>query len=100
MMREDDEYGYEGAGMMDPAEDDDDEDYYDEYGYETAMPPMGDGMEMYQDGIQMEDDISDEENARKHKSGNQRRRRRGRRTAHRYPHKTHQRRVTEHSLGD
>ena len=35
-----------------------------------------------------------------HRHGGNRRRRHGRRAVHRYPHKTHQRRVTEHSLGD
>ena len=47
----------------------------------------------------MEDDIDG--NMRHYpRSTHRRRRRHGRRTAHRYPHKTHQRRVTEHSLGD
>ena len=63
-----------------------DEDYYDEYGQETR-DFEGDGIEglaKYQDGI-MEDDL--DENARQRRHGG--RRRHGRRTAHRYPHKTH-----------
>ena len=39
-----------------------DDDFYDEYGYET-QGFEGDGLSMYQDGI-MEDDI--DENARQH----------------------------------
>ena len=49
---------------------------------------------MYQDGI-LEDDIS--ENARYHGG---RRHRRARKSQHRYPHHTHQRRETEHSFAD
>ena len=41
-------------------------------------------MSYYQDGI--------DENARRH--------RRHKRSIHRYPHHTHERRVTDHSLGD
>ena len=74
-----------------------DDEYYDEYGEEDDGY-LGDGLEQYQDGIDA-DDISSNARQDYRRRGTQKRRR-GRQTAHRYPHKTHQRRVTEHSLGD
>ena len=69
----------------------DDEDMY----YDPMMDPYY-GM-MYQDGID-EDSIYDEENARRYR--HRRGHRHARPSMHRYPHHTHQRRVTPHSFGD
>jgi hypothetical protein len=83
---------------------DDDDDYYDEYGIEDDFDQLdmdimgGRGAARYQDGI-LEDDISS--NARFYpEHGTHRSNRRQRKPIHRYPHHTHERRETQHSLAD
>lgn len=101
------------------SDEDDDEygDYYDdEVGSSSGSVSSGnyssgsessygdEDMSMYQDGI-FEDDLDEDdisENARHYPSVHGRRRRHNakRRSIHRYPHHTHKRRATPHSLAD